>query len=355
MFRSDKCIYCGNSFDPTKGEGDHVIPVQLGDFRNDIRFRRICTSCNNKIGRSEQQFLSCGPESFFRSLVNPKIPRKRQRGRSQVKGAMGVLSPQSTIDCGDHRQLVERSKANFKIVFPLDQIVIQDDKGEEFFIKLFAGMRPEHLKDRIEKCGINKIDKLWVHCDIQLYSEFQQLLKETWPKSEVHNLPETEAGATQISGCITFKVNDHYFRTLAKIAFHHYLIHSRRGFRGDEHCFRPIREFIMDGGNHEIFFNQSGPKFVMPFGEIPSGGVITPKQWCHIIAADETNKSVVVYLQLFVGDGCVPNPYYIHLANTNSKIIVSGSTWGHVYLYDESPSTDRFAGQVHQAQITRIR
>lgn len=351
----EKCIYCGISFNPTKGVGDHIIPVQLGEFRNDTRFRRICTSCNNKIGRSEQQFLLCGPESFFRSLVNPKIPKKRQRGRSQIKAVMGMPSPESTIDHGDHRQLVKRSIENPKNVFPLDQIVIHNDKGEEFFIKLFAGMKQKQLKDLIEKLGITKIDKLWVHCDDQLCSEFQQLLTETWPKSKIHSLPGTEAGITQISGRITFKVNDHYFRTLAKIAFHHYLIHSRRCFRGNEQCFGPIRDFIMNGGNNKDFFNQSGPKFVVPFGEIPSGGVITPKQWCHIIAADETYGVVVVYLQLFVGDGCIPHPYYIRLANMDSKILVSNSTWGHVFLYDELQGSDRYAGEVKEAQITRIR
>lgn len=106
MARLEKCIYCGTSFDSTRGEGDHIFPVQLGEFRNDIRFRRICTSCNNRIGKSEQQFLLCGPESFFRGLVNPKVPKRRQRGRSQGKAAMGVPGPLSTIDHGDHRELV---------------------------------------------------------------------------------------------------------------------------------------------------------------------------------------------------------------------------------------------------------
>jgi len=268
---------------------------------------------------------------------------------------MGMPSPQSTIDVGDHRQLVERSKINHNNVFPLDQIVIHDDKGEEFFIKLFEGMRPEHIKDHVEKCGVLNIDKIWVHCDMQLYSEFRHLLKKVWPNLKVHDLPETEAGVTQISGRITFNFNDHYFRSLAKIAFHHYLIHSRRGFRGDEECFRPIRDFIMNGGNNEDFFTQSGPKFVLPFGDIPSGGVITPKQWCHIIAADETCETVTVYIRLFVGEGCLPPPKYIRIANTNSRILVPAPTWGHVYLYDESPKQDGYAGEVKQAQITRIR
>jgi hypothetical protein len=268
---------------------------------------------------------------------------------------MGVPGPQSTIDHGDHRELVQRSKDNATNAFPIDHIVIHDEQGKEFFIKIFSGMRPEQLKNRIEKLGTSKIDKTWLHCDTERWSEFQQLLKKVWPKSEMHRLPDREEGITQVNSCIVFKGTDHYFRALAKIAFHYYLVHSRRGFRGDEQCFVPIRDFIMNGGNIKDFFKQSGPKFVIPFGEIPSGDIITPKQWCHIIAADETNKVAIVYLQLFVGNGCIPQSHYIELADINSNIFISSSTWGHVYLYDESPSSDRYAGQVEQAQITRIR
>lgn len=355
MTRMEKCIYCGSPFDPTKGQGDHILPVQLGEFRKDIRFRRICTSCNNRVGRSEQQFLLCGPESFFRDLVKPKIPKKRERGRSQVKAAMGVPGPQSTIDHGDHRELVRRAKDNATNVFAVDQIVIHDDQGEEYFIKLFTGMCPEDLKNRITKLGIRKIDKTWLHCDTDRWSEFTRLMKKTWPKSKVRSLPGREAGITHVNGRITFKATDHYFRSLAKIAFHYYLTHSRRGFRGDEQCFDPIRNFIMNGGDGDAFFKQPIPKFLMPFGETPSGGVKTPKNWCHVMAADETDKVAVVYIQLFVGRGCVPRPHYIKLADINSIITIPDSTWGHVYLYDKSPSSDRHAGQVEQAEITRIR
>jgi hypothetical protein len=254
--------------------------------------------------------------------------------------------------------LVKRSKDNPTDVFPVDQLVIHDDQDNEYFIELFPGMCPEHLKARIEKYGISKIDKIWFNFDTEHKPEFQQLIEKMWPKFKKQKLPDIEAGVRQIKGCVTFKVTDHYFRSLAKIAFHNYLNHSRRSFRGDEECFGPIRNFIMQGGSNEVFFkqsDQSSPKFAMPFGEIPSGGVRTPNQWCHVIASDETDKVAVVYLQLFVGPGCIPRPHYIKLADINSKIFVPDSTWGHVYLYDKLPSSDRYAGQVEQAQITRIR
>ena len=215
-------------------------------------------------------------------------------------------------------------------------------------------MRPEQLKGLIKKRSIGKVDKAWFHYDEDQKPEFQRLFRAAWPKFEMQELAATGPGVTQICGQITFKVTDHYFRSLAKIGFHYYLVHSRRGFRGEEDFFAPIREFIMNGGDKDSFFRQSGPTFVMPYGKLPSGGVMTPKQWCHVLAADETEKAATVYVQMFVGRGCVPQPYNIMLATIDSRIFVLKSTWGHVYLYDDPPGSDRYAGRVEEAQITGL-
>ena len=351
----DTWIYCGVQFDSSKGDGDHVLSVQLGEFRNDKRFRQICPDCNSKIGRSEQQFLACGPESFFRRLVNPKVPPKRQRGKSQIKAAMGVPGPDSTIDHGDHRELVKRSDDNPTNVYPIDQIVIHDDQENEYFIKLFSGMKKEHIEEQLKKLGIINIRKVWFHFDETKGDEFEKILKEVFSSFEKHKLPYTEAGVTPIDGRITFQVNDHYFRAVAKIAFHYYLIYSLRGYQGNEAFFNPIRDFIMNGGDHEVFFNPKGPKFAIPFGDLPSGGVITPDRWCHILSAYEEETYIIAYVQLFVGRGCIPQSYHIKLAELDNNIVVPKAVWGHVYLYDKTPSSDRFAGEVKEADLTRLK
>lgn len=355
MARTAKCIYCDIAVVADKGEGDHILPVQLGEFRNDVRFRRICRSCNNKIGRSEQQLLRCGPESFLRDVVKPKVPARRQRGRSHAKAAVGAPGPESAIDHGDHHELVVRSKDNPKDALPVDQIVIHDNEDREYFIRLFPGMHPGQLADRVKERGIGKIDKIWFHCDDKRCPEYQRLLKDVWPGSKIRWLPATDPGVTQVPGKTTFTVTDHYFRSLAKIGFHYYLAHSLRRFRGDEDCFAPIRDFIMNGGDSKRVFNDSGITLCMPFGELPSGGVKTPVQWCHWIAADETWKVAVVYVHLFVGPGCIPQSHYITLATTNSQLILPNATWGHIYLYDDPPRTGRYAGRVEEVEITRTR
>src|SRR5437763_603166 len=107
MRQRENCIYCRIVFDASRGEADHILSCQLGEFENDIRFRRICRACNSRIGKCEEQFLRCAPELYGRMKVNPKVPTVRRRRQSQkLLGAMGAPGPQFTMDCGDHPELV---------------------------------------------------------------------------------------------------------------------------------------------------------------------------------------------------------------------------------------------------------
>jgi hypothetical protein len=168
-------------------------------------------------------------------------------------------------------------------------------------------------------------------------------------------LPPTEAGMHRAQGRIIFTVNDHYFRALVKIAFHYYLTRTRRGMRGDEPAFMVLRRFIIDGGHHENFFHRSRTTFAVPFGELPNGGAVTPSQWCHILAADETCEVVVVYVHLFVGPGCVSHPHYVTLGPLDSQIVLANGVWGHVYMYDRVQPPTGLAGRVIPATFTRLR
>ena len=79
MSYDEKCIYCSNSFDPYNGEGDHIIPFCLGEFKNYVCFRRMCPDCNRKVGKYEQQIVQSGPEGFFRLIIKAKSKRSKRR------------------------------------------------------------------------------------------------------------------------------------------------------------------------------------------------------------------------------------------------------------------------------------
>ncbi len=144
-------------------------------------------------------------------------------------------------------------------------------------------------------------------------------------------------------------------RALAKIGFHYYLVRCQRKFVGDEACFSQIRDFIMTGGDVDQFFRQPGPTFLVPFGELPSGNVATPTQWCHVLAADESSNVLGVYVQLFVGPGSIPKPHYITLGTVDKTITVPTFVWSHVYLYDDPQGSGRYAGEIKEARISRWR
>ena len=353
MSSTTPCIYCSRPASLRKGHGDHVIPVQLGEFRKDKLFQSICRKCNSKVGKSEQQFLQCAPESILRYVVKPNVPTRRKRGQSQGKGAAGAPARLHAVDHGDHHALVEPCQDNPQNVLPIDQIVIHDEEGKEGFVRLFPGIRLEQLEERIRRTDIEKIHKLWLHCDKDLWSDYVELLRGILPNSSIEELEPTEIGVHKFLGRVTCRVNDHYFRALAKTAFHYYLLYSHRGFKGDEGCFSQLRAFIMNGGNPDQFFGKPCSIFVKPFRRLKGGATLTPTTWCHFFVAEESGNSVGVDMHLFVGPGCIPESHYITLARYASRIVVPSFVWGHVYAYDDPQGSSRYAGQVEELEIAR--
>ena len=350
----EKCIYCESTFDPARGEGDHIIPCQLGEFRGDKRFRGICRECNSRIGRSEQQFLQCGPESLFRRIVKPAVPSRRKRGQSYVKAAMGAPTPEFSVDSGGHHQLVQACPDNPRNVNPLDQVVICDEDGQEHCVRLFPGMRPEQLKARSSAKGIGEMVQAWFHCDFENQKEYYSLLAALWPKAVITEQPITEMGNHDVRGCVTMTVNDHYFRVIAKIGFHYYLTHSRRGLRGSEPEFAALRNFIMEGGDFDEFFNSSNQAFATPFRKLPTGGIITAKGWCHVLAATEVSNKAIAHVQLFVGPEYIPRPHQITLGMLDCQVVVPTYAWGHCYFYDDPQPKTGSAGYVEKVSVTEI-
>src|SRR5438270_5342222 len=106
-------------------------------------------------------------------------------------------------------------------------------------------------------------------------------------------------------------------------------------------CLRRLRRFILNGGDMGKFVEYKQGRFRPPIGELQSGEVVTPREWCHLLAADETAGSVVVYVQMFVGPGCLRTPCYVTLGNLPTELVVPDSVWGHAYIYDSHPTNSR--------------
>ncbi len=356
MANRANCIYraesseCMQSFDPMKGEGDHIIPAAFGEFEDDVRLRSICPSCNSHIGKCEQELLGCAPEALLRHLIKPTSRRLRKRGSSQVKAVAGVPGPQYTMKMGEHSQLVRPSPDDPRDAFPIDQLVIIGEHDAEHYIKLFPGMRREQLQKRIADTNVAPGWTAHLHCDDQHWEEFVELVTQAVPGYKVDEGPSTEAGTHRFRGPATFTMTDASFRAIAKIGFHYYLAHSQRGIYGDEPGFSGIRDFIINGGTVADFFKESRPRFVLPFRP-----PWYPKHICHVLAADESEETVVANVRLFLGPGIDRPPYSVTLGKVGSKVIAPSLVGCHVYTYGEARNPHRYAGLVVSATVTAFR
>ena len=338
-----RCIYCGDLVDTSKHQGDHIIPAALGEFRNDERFRHICITCNNEIGKSEQQLLRCGPERIFRDIVVSSSSRSRGKKRGWV-GAGGAPPPQvqTLTQAGTLSVEAAEDTSHFR---PYDQLVVCSEDGTEHEIRLYPEMSVADLRQRVSSLGVGVVGAR-INCDERNEDAYSKMLKEIWPTSEYQRLSTTEPGQSRVLLRGRFQVNDRYFRAYAKIAFHYYLVHSVR-CKGDEDEFLPIRQFIMDGGDADQFFVSGGP-----FQHTDPNMV--PSWWCHVLAASEKTSVAIAYVCLFRGPQSKGIEYTVRLGTLPSRIIVPNASWIHAYKYDRPVPDTGKVGTVTQGSITWV-
>lgn len=345
------CIYCKEPFDPSRGEGDHVLPIALfGEFAGDVRFRGCCTACNNSFGVYEQILMQATSLGYLRQFA-PVRRRGRSPGTRQ-RGAKGSKAPQHTVRAFGYGQLVS-PLTDPRQVQPKDQITICDEAGIEHHVQLFEGMTAGQLKARIRKLGIGNVSSVFCSVTERLAEVFRRLVKEVFPTLTYKALPDTEVGKSTVPGRISFEFSADADRAIGKMAFHYYLTHNQRGHDGSEREFSAIRQYLRHGGNPDSFFGQPGPEFRMPFGEDASGVVWTPSNWCHVLLAYEVEKQIVVYMRLFAGPDHIGEEYQVTLGSIAGKLILPSGIWGHAYLRDDSRA-DRYDGHVEAVEPERL-
>jgi hypothetical protein len=254
---------------------------------------------------------------------------------------------------GNRMLLVNPSDDNPLDATPLNQAIIEDDKGKQYPIRLYPNMSVKRLRREVGLVDAARIKSVQIECDAPFFESFKSLFAEVFPSLKRCEEGSTEPGNYRCPGRAEFRFSGEYFQAIAKIAFHYYLVHNRRGLSGSEAEFAPIRAFVRHGGAKDSFFHDSGKRFAAPFdGEAR----IFPANWCHILAADETRGPVVVYTQLFAGPGSAPSPTHVTLGTLRGEIVLppGANVWGHCFTYDRYP-TGRYAGSVSGLQLTPLR
>lgn len=314
MEQNARCIYCGAGFDPSVGDGDHIFPAALGEFANLRRFRGMCPQCNNVIGKSEAQLLRCGPEAYMVRIARP--PSRRGRDGKAWQGAMGAPPPAMLTERYGARLIARPFGSDPRNTEAIDQLVVIDQQGRQYPIPICVGTSADAIREKITKLGIDGPINIHFNISDEHSGWFERIVVELWPGAKRTEFPVTEVGVYRVPGLLSFTVGDHYFRALAKMAFHYYLCYNGSGVRGDEPEFASLRRFIREGGAPEPFLTtprESPVYFGVPFGDVVGGGVVSSARWCHLLAADDSQGTIVVYVQLFVGPGYANPPYYMAL------------------------------------------
>lgn len=349
----DRCIYCTDFFNPNLGEGDHVLASAVfGEFKDDVPFRGCCPKCNSLFGRYEQQLAQSGPEGFFRNVVKPKRHRRKAASMEQ-RGGFGAPAPMMTANVDGFNLLVKQSTENPRDAAPVDQLLIVNENGHEFHIRLFPGMTAQRLQSDIAQMNVGKPKCYLVNCDLNNTEFFKSLIASVFPHNAISDEWTSDpADHGRVPMRIEFQTTTASLQAIAKIAFHYYLSRNRRGKRGDETEFAEIRDFILNGGEARRFFRPSRTQFVDPFPHSPVGAATVPSSWCHVFVADESGDVITARLRLFVGPEHLPEPISVILGRLSTPIRVSNGVWGHVYKYN-SDIGGRFSGRVEPVSVCR--
>ena len=331
------CIYCPNDADSE----EHHLPKGLGRFKDYVALNdRICSVCNGKCGKLDEQLCGSGIEAFFRKHLEIKGRKKHKkkvnpfyRGSAGGKRLEMVGVNQTTGEPVPLELIRGNEVAELRCV----TLTAEDDTP--YLITIPDNMTPEQFKQRVDALPVKKFK----NCDISARREeapwveslVQHGLKcESSPQWTPSALGPIMYGPTRVK----FAVGARYFRCIAKIGFHYFLTKMPQ-FRGDESCFADIRNFIISDGSLE-----DCGRFIA-YGQNPLRDFQRLKYWGHLLLAEVDYLHLRARVQLFAGPGSGTRVYNVALGK-NPSLIDYKQSFGDFFGYYPKEERDEFEGEV---------
>ncbi len=341
-----KCIYCSKEKANSK---EHYLPACLGSFRNFEQLSgKLCSSCNGRISKLEEQFCRCGPEAFFRIVKGIKGRKHHEKPSPFYRGSSGgkrieVKSKHPFKDCDIFCEIAEGGEDGY----PARQVIVIDKEGEYHSVLITEIIKnAEDLRNELKTKGLDGSkpiecwtagpeEKEWME---RLFEGYNVEIRwsETLPFQKIEN----QQFLTE------FTVNDAYFRAIAKIGFHYFIKHFGQ-FSGFEKEFEGIKNFIMNGGNEDKWIRQMSNQFVDDFKR----GLTTDK-YLHILAIEKDRQKIVAKLQFFMGPKFLPRPYEVFIAR-NPERIDYPETIAHQFVYFDAPDKEGYWGIMQPVHVVR--
>lgn len=210
------------------------------------------------------------------------------------------------------------------------------------------------LRRKIEAATRHKVTRAHIHCAHEDWDTYIGLLNQIWPDCEVKERQVREVGCHSVNVQIRCEFGGDYWRSLAKIAFHYYLVTNRSGYIGSERHFAPIRDYLLGkNSDHRAVFERVPQRFLTTGGELGDGTALLPTTWHHMLAYNDHNGEVVAGVQLFMGPERPAPMHTVYLGSYRSRIIVPSSTSAHIYEYRNDAGSS-YDGQVRPMPLRRI-
>jgi hypothetical protein len=304
------CIYCGSrDFDK-----EHGLPRCLGNFQGySPLVDRVCSGCNNSFKVLDEQLCRSGGEAFFREYLGIKGRRGQKKVSPFYRGsAGGQLIQVETTSPDDGRPIaLEVSNGAAR---ELRHVSLVAENGTRHVIPIPEGMTQEQFRARFDSLGIGSVREGHAYADESEVEWVRHLMASLGPDVNVQWDDDHPLAITYPGAVITFTVTERYFRAIAKIGFHCFLGWVPR-FRGDEDCFRDIREFIKTEGTIERC-----DRFVSAQSQSVIYRGWRPANWGHLVTAEVDYLRITSRVQLFLGPESLPALYVISLGRNASHI-----------------------------------
>lgn len=311
-------------------------------------YRGVCTTCNGALGPLDEELLRSSPVALRRRLAGAGSTRRGEN--VDWSASKTAPAPKFLRFVGDAEEIVHANPQNPNKVKPVDQISLKLDDGEWRHITVFPNMTESSLQKKLDQGGIDirRVTEARTSADVENFKHFDQLRRRVVGEGTLIEEAMLPPGNDRVPGRVFFQVTELYYRCLAKIALHYYLLNNRLRYTGHEAVFQPIIRYIRDGEENEQIHLNQGPDFAYPLGHDHGNGPLTTKRWMNLICAYESGNQALVGLYLVFGPSIPPKPTFIQVHRSSNRLILPEFTYGHRYIYP-SDETGR------EAFVERVR
>lgn len=352
MNSETKCVYC-DAVNP-KWAKAHVVPRLMGTFKNQpTLLKRVCAVCDKEIGKCEALLAKCTIEAVILKHIGI-VGRHKDKSSPPFRRGHSGYPPirMTTVLPGYEKEVRVEPIGDSKNVDILPQLILIDAQGnrEELAINNPDCISLTVLSLLVKKCSEGNIKELEV---IGISNEQFILIKHVFRKTGITFDPADDAkipplqAQVLVKGCVTYDTR--YFRAVAKIAFHYFLLHSKL-FDGSESEFEMIRRFIRYGEGGECDFLEKNNQ---PIAQDPSGKD-RPPYYGHVLRTEITSKSIAVCVQLFIGHDYKPEWYRVLLSQKKRVIFLQTEEFGHYYKYLEPDKRSHYDGVIENLTVAQI-